>query len=72
MEQVQESVSTVLADLFREVLTLIALLSVIFIFDWKLALLSLTIAPFAFALTFGMGKRIRRVSLTRKTRCCRL
>jgi ATP-binding cassette, subfamily B, bacterial MsbA len=64
VEQVQESVSTVLADLFREVLTLVALLSVIFIFDWKLALLSLTIAPFAFALTFSMGKRIRRVSLT--------
>ncbi len=63
VEQVQESVSTVLAELFREVLTLIALLGVIFIFDWKLALLSLGIAPLAVGLTFGMGRRIRRVSL---------
>ena len=30
--------------------------------DWKLALLSLLIAPLALSLTLGMGKRIRQVS----------
>ena len=63
VEQVQEAVSIVLADLFREAVLLVALIGVVFLNDWKLALLSLTIAPLAFGLTMGMGKRIRRVSL---------
>ncbi len=63
VEQVQESVSTILAELFREVITLVSLIALVVYVDWKLALLSLTIAPFALALTLGMGKRIRRVSL---------
>jgi subfamily B ATP-binding cassette protein MsbA len=62
-EQLQEAVSTVLGELFREVVTLIALVVLVFCIDWKLALLSLLIAPLAFGLTLGMGKRIRRVSL---------
>jgi ATP-binding cassette, subfamily B, bacterial MsbA len=63
VEQVQEAVSIVLADLFREAVLLIALVAVVFRNDWKLALLSLGIAPLAFGLTIGMGKRIRRISL---------
>jgi ATP-binding cassette, subfamily B, bacterial MsbA len=63
VEQVQESVSNVLADFFREVLTLTFLVCVTLWIDWKLACLSLLIAPFVLALTLGMGKRIRRVSL---------
>jgi ATP-binding cassette, subfamily B, bacterial MsbA len=63
VEQVQESVSNVLADFFREVLTLIFLITVTLWIDWKLACLSLLIAPFVLVLTLGMGKRIRRVSL---------
>jgi ATP-binding cassette, subfamily B, bacterial MsbA len=63
VEQVQESVSTILADLFREVITLVSLIALVIYVDWKLALLSLTIAPFALALTLGMGRRVRRVSL---------
>lgn len=63
VEQVQESVSNVLADFVREVLTLVFLVSVTLWIDWKLACLSLLIAPFVLALTLGMGKRIRRVSL---------
>jgi ATP-binding cassette, subfamily B, bacterial MsbA len=63
VEQVQEAVSVVLADLVRESVLLVALMAVVFRNDWKLALLSLGIAPLAFGLTIGMGRRIRRVSL---------
>ena len=63
VEQVQESVSNVLADFVREVLTLIFLITVTLWIDWKLACLSLLIAPFVLALTLGMGRRIRSVSL---------
>jgi subfamily B ATP-binding cassette protein MsbA len=63
VEQVQEAVSTVLAELFRETVLLIALIALVFAVDWKLALLSLLIAPLALGLTLGMGKRIRHVSL---------
>ncbi len=63
VEQVQEAVSTVLGELFREAILLLALIVFVFVLDWKLALLSLLIAPLALGLTLGMGKRIRRVSL---------
>jgi ATP-binding cassette, subfamily B, bacterial MsbA len=63
VEQVQEAVSNVLGDLFQEIILLVAMISLIFYFDWKLACLSLLIAPLAFGLTLVMGKRIRHVSL---------
>lgn len=62
VEQVQEAVSNVLASLFRESVLIVALIVMIFAVDWKLALLSLLIAPLALVLTLGMGKRIRHVS----------
>ena len=62
VEQIQEAVSVVLAELFREVVTLLFLLVTVFVADWKLALLSLLIAPLALSLTLGMGRRIRQVS----------
>jgi ATP-binding cassette, subfamily B, bacterial MsbA len=62
VEQVQEAVSTVLAEFFREIFTLIFLVALNLWLDWKLACLSLLIAPFVLALTLGMGKRIRLVS----------
>ncbi|MBN1569608.1 MAG: ABC transporter ATP-binding protein [Acidobacteria bacterium] len=63
VEQIQESVSTVLAELVREIVLLVSLIVVAFSADWKLALLSLLIAPFALGLTLGMGKSIRHVSI---------
>ena len=62
VEQVQEAVSNVLADLFRQSVLIVALIVMVFLVDWKLALLSLLIAPLALALTLGMGRRIRHVS----------
>ncbi len=63
VEQVQEAVSTSVAELFREVVLLAALIIWVFYIDWKLAGLSLLIAPAALGLTLTMGKRIRRASL---------
>ncbi|HYK88643.1 MAG TPA: ABC transporter ATP-binding protein [Acidobacteriota bacterium] len=63
VEQVQEAVSTTISELFREVVLLAALLVWVFYIDWKLAGISLLIAPAALAMTLIMGKRIRRVSL---------
>ncbi len=63
VEQVQEAVSTTVAELFREVVLLSALIIWIFYIDWKLAGLSLLIAPAALGLTLTMGKRIRKASL---------
>jgi subfamily B ATP-binding cassette protein MsbA len=63
VEQVQEAVSTILADFFREVVTLLALVTSSLLIDWKLACLSLLVAPPVLALTLRMGRRIRLVSL---------
>ena len=63
VEQVQEAVSTTVAEFFRESVLLISLVVWIFYIDWKLAGLSLLIAPAALTLTLTMGKRIRRASL---------
>ena len=62
-EQLQEAVSTSLAELFRESVLLFSLIVWNFLIDWKLALLALLIAPFALLLTLTMGKRIRSVSV---------
>jgi subfamily B ATP-binding cassette protein MsbA len=63
VEQVQEAVSTSVAELFRESVLLIALVFWIFYIDWRLASLAMLIAPVALILTLVMGRRIRRVSL---------
>ena len=63
VEQVQDAFSTVLAELVREVVLLVSLFIAAFFADWKLALLSLLIAPLALSLTLGMGKRVRHVSV---------
>ena len=63
VEQVQEAVSTTLAELFREVVLLISLILWVIRLDWRLALVSLTIAPVALIMTLSMGRSIRRVSL---------
>jgi subfamily B ATP-binding cassette protein MsbA len=63
VEQIQEAVSTVMAELYREVVVLAAMVTMVFTIDWKLALLTLAIAPPAFGLTYLLGKLIRRVSL---------
>lgn len=63
VEQVQDAVSTSVSDLFRESVLLVALVFWVFYLDWKLAALSVTIAPLALLMTLVMGRKIRRASL---------
>jgi subfamily B ATP-binding cassette protein MsbA len=62
VDQVQEAVSTTLGELFREAILLVALMAWIFYVDWRLAVLSLVIAPVALLLSLTMGRRVRRAS----------
>lgn len=62
VEQLQEAVSTTVAELIREAVLLLFLAGWIFFLDWRLACLALIIAPCALALTLIMGRQIRRAS----------
>ncbi len=64
VEQVQEAVSTSVTDLCRESVLLLFLVAWVVYIDWKLAVISLVIAPVALLLTMGMGRRIRHASLS--------
>ena len=55
-------VSTTLLNLFKDLLTLIGLLSVMFYQNWKLALISLMMVPLASLTAKSLGKRIFKVS----------
>jgi ATP-binding cassette, subfamily B, bacterial MsbA len=63
VEQLQEVVSASLGEFVREVFMLVALVVAVLVLDWKLAVVSLLIAPLAGLLTMVMGKRIRAVSV---------
>lgn len=61
-EKVQVAVSTLLADLLREGLTFLALLSLVFILNWRLTLAILVVGPVIYALTVRFGRRLRRIA----------
>ncbi len=62
IDKIQVAISHMLADWFRQVFTLAALLLVVIQTDWKLAIVSLTVLPFVLVPTARIGKRIRRTS----------
>ncbi|MBI4459724.1 MAG: ABC transporter ATP-binding protein, partial [Acidobacteria bacterium] len=62
IEKIQLAVSQVLADFLRQSFTLVCLLLVIFILDWRLALLSVGLIPLVMIPSAKLGKRIRRTS----------
>ncbi len=62
--KVQEAVSSMLADWFRQSFTAVGTLVVMFAFDWRLSLISLLAFPVVGALTIRLGRRIR--STTRR------
>ena len=72
VEQVQEAVSTTLAELFREAVLLVFLIAWVFFIDWKLAAIALTIAPVALLVTLTMGRKIRRASWKSRERIATL
>ena len=61
-EKVQVAVSSLLADLLRESLTFLALLSLVFVLNWRLTLLILLVGPLIYTLTTRFGRRLRRIA----------
>jgi len=61
-ERLQETVSKTLTDLTRQVLLLFFFLGLVFYIDWRLALLSLLIAPLVLSITLKLGRKMRKVS----------
>ena len=55
-------VSTVILNFFKDSLTLIGLLSVMFYQNWKLALIAITMIPLASFAAKSLGKRIGKIS----------
>lgn len=62
--RVQEAVSSMLADWFRQSFTAVGTLIVMFGFDWRLSLISLLAFPAVGALTVRLGRKIK--STTRR------
>jgi subfamily B ATP-binding cassette protein MsbA len=62
VDKVQVAVSQILADLLRQTFSAIWLAFVVMSYDWKLALVSLTVLPFVIIPTTRIGRRIRRTS----------
>ncbi|TGU70069.1 lipid A export permease/ATP-binding protein MsbA [Geomonas terrae] len=58
----QEGVANVISGLFRDGLSAIALLGVIFYRDWQLALISFVVIPLTVIPATKIGKRIKRVA----------
>lgn len=59
IEKVQNAVSQAAADALREIFTLVALATVIFSLDWRLALVSLLLTPFIIFPSSKIGEYIR-------------
>src|SRR5215472_5253048 len=62
VDKVQSAVSQVSADPLQQTFTLIALLCVLFYYDWKLALISLVLVPVVVIPSSKIGRYIRRSS----------
>ena len=62
VDKVQVAISQILADLLRQSFSAISLAFVVMSYDWKLALVSLTVLPFVIIPTTRIGRRIRRTS----------
>ncbi len=62
IEKIQLAVSSVLADLLRQTFTLLALLCVVFLLDWRLALISVGLLPLVMIPSAKIGRRIRSSS----------
>ena len=60
-------VSTVILNLFKDTLTLVGLLTVMFFQNWKLSLLAIFMIPLASFATKSLGKRIGKVSTEAQT-----
>jgi len=62
IEKIQTACSDMLADLLRQIFSLLGLLIVIFGTDWRLALFALLLFPIILIPTSRLGRKIRRTS----------
>ena len=60
IEKIQLAVSHVLADFLRQSFTLVGLMFVVFILDWRLALISMGLLPLVMIPSASIGRKIRR------------
>ncbi|MEO5366374.1 MAG: lipid A export permease/ATP-binding protein MsbA [Magnetococcus sp. WYHC-3] len=58
----RKATSAITTNLFREILSLLALFGVVFWQDWQLALLALVGLPLAGGIIYVLGKRIRKLA----------
>ncbi|HXG56847.1 MAG TPA: lipid A export permease/ATP-binding protein MsbA [Vicinamibacterales bacterium] len=65
VNQVQQAVSETMGDLLREGLSLVGFAILLFLLDWRLALVAIVVAPLAVHPLVRIGKRIR--STTRRS-----
>lgn len=63
-EKVQVAVSTLLADLLREGLTLLSYFALVFFLNWRLTLIMLVVGPIVYTMTVRFGKKLRRIAHT--------
>jgi subfamily B ATP-binding cassette protein MsbA len=61
-EKVQLGVSYLIADLLREGFTLVGMLVLVFLLNWRLTLVFLAVSPFIYLVTVRLGKGLRRRS----------
>jgi len=67
VEKVQFAVSETLADFLKQIAILLAMLGIILIIDWRLALYSLILVPMVFFPSLWLGRRLRRLSTANQT-----
>ena len=64
IEKIQLAVSSVLADFLRQSFTLVGLMFVVFVLDWRLALVSFILLPLVMIPSARIGRKIRRTTRT--------
>lgn len=67
-EKIQNAVSQVAADSLKQSFTLVALVCVIFYYDWRLALISLVLVPLVVFPSSKIGRYIRKSSTSSQDR----
>src|SRR5271169_5463879 len=67
-EKIQSAVSQVSADFLKQTFTLLALLAVIFHYDWRLAAISLVLVPLVVVPSAKLGRYIRKSSRSSQDR----
>lgn len=66
VEQIQTAFSITLAEFFRQLITLVAGISMLFYFSWRLSVIMLAVLPLVIIFAIIFGKRIKKISKKRQ------